>query len=415
MTKKIATVAVIGAGDRGKDRYGAYILENQHRIQLRCVAEPNTTKREQISAAHHVDMDQQFPHWQDLLNTKPALDGVIIATSDAMHFEPVMDALDQGYHVLLEKPMSNNLAEVLAIGEAAKASKGKVLVCHVLRYTAFYSEIKRLLDTGAIGEIVSIQHNENIGYYHFAHSFVRGNWSNTLTSSPLILAKSCHDMDLLIWLTGKAPVSVSAYGSLSHFKADQAPIGAGTRCLVDCSIRRSCPYAPEKIYYPNLGRWPTSVVTHINTEEALTQALLDGPYGRCVYQCDNDVVDHMVAAIHFEGGVSATFNLSAFTKEVNRSLKIMGTKGELRANDLKSHISVHPFVGEVSHYYPEAKAGGHGGGDTGIMDDFTAILHGEPAQALTSAEQSVLSHVLCFAAERSRLEGRSVLVSELFD
>jgi len=221
-------------------------------------------------------------------------------------------------------------------------------------------------------------------------------------------------MDLLIWLTGKAPVSVSAYGSLSHFTSENAPIGGSKRCLDHCAVRETCLYAPEKIYYPNIGRWPASIVSPEGTEEGLTKALKEGPYGRCVYHCDNDVVDHMVMAIDFEDNITATFNLSAFTNEVNRSLKIMGTKGELRGNDLANHISVHVFGGEVVHYYPEAKAGGHGGGDTGIMDDFTAILHGEQAMALTSAEHSVSSHILCFAAEKSRLEGRRVTMNEMY-
>lgn len=408
-----AQVLLIGAGDRGKDRYGAYILDHPQRLRIAAVAEPNDVKRAQVAKAHQLSEDAQYTDWQPLLAATPKAQGVIIATSDDLHYAPVLQALEKGYHVLLEKPMSNRLDEVMAIGEAAKAAPGQVLVCHVLRYTAFYSEIKRLIDSGAIGQVVSVQHNENIGYYHFAHSFVRGNWRNTAESSPLILAKSCHDMDLLIWLTGKKPVSVMAYGDLTHFNAANAPEGSGKRCLVDCQVAAQCPYAPDKIYYPNLGKWPSAIVSPEGTEAALTQALLTGPYGRCVYHCDNDVVDHMVTAIQFEDGVTATFNLTAFTNEVNRSLKIMGTKGELRANDLNHHISVYTFGGGVAHYTPEPKKGGHGGGDTGIMEDFTAILHGEPAMALTSAEHSVLSHVLCFAAEQSRVEGRRVEISEL--
>lgn len=408
---KVARVAIIGAGDRGKDRYGAYILAHQDKIQVVAVAEPDALKRKQIATAHGIELGRQYASWETLLEAGLDLDGVLITTSDDLHYKPTLAAIEANYHVLLEKPISNKLSEIIEIGKAARGSSKEVLVCHVLRYTNFYSTIKAILDRGEIGDIVSIQHNENIGYYHFAHSFVRGNWRNDQSSSPLILAKSCHDMDLLIWLTGKKPLRVSAYGSLKHFHEACAPEGAGWRCLVDCEIKDNCLYAPEKIYYPNLGKWPASIVSPEGTEAALTEALLSGPYGRCVYRCDNNVVDHMVTAIEFEGQITATFNLCAFTQDIYRSLKIMGTKGELRANDHKHHISVHPFGAQVVHYYPEAKIGGHGGGDTGIMDDFVAILHGEPAKALTSAADSVLSHVLCFAAEASRLGGSPMTIS----
>lgn len=411
---KPVLVAIIGAGDRGKDRYGAYIGANQDSIQVVAVAEPNDLKRQAAAASHKIPADRQFKSWEEFFALEKCCDGVLITTSDDLHYQPVMRALDMGYHVLLEKPMSNQLQEVLEIGKASEHSKGQILVCHVLRYTTFYSEIKRLIESGAIGEVVNIQHNENIGYYHFAHSFVRGNWRNTKESSPLILAKSCHDMDLLIWLSGKEPLSVSSYGKLTHFCQNQAPDGSGTRCLVDCQIRETCVYAPERIYTPNIGRWPSTVVSEIQTPQALEEALLKGPYGRCVYRCDNDVVDHQVTIVEFEDGVTASFNLSAFTNEVNRTIKIMGTKGEIRGNDINNEITVKVFGGDTKTYNPKVVQGGHGGGDTGIMEDFVKILKGQPALALTSAKLSVMSHVLSFAAEASRTEGRVIKLNELF-
>lgn len=415
MCEPIKTIAVIGAGDRGKDRYGQYILDHGDKLRVVAVAEPDPFKRQQMASAHQITPENQFEDWRPLFEKGRLADGIIIATSDDQHYEPVMAALALGYHVLLEKPMSNTLSEVLSIGRAAQDSEGAVLVCHVLRYTAFYSRIKALIDSGEIGDVVSIAHNENIGYYHFAHSFVRGNWRSSDLSSPLILSKSCHDMDLLLWLIGKKPISVSAYGSLTHFCAQKAPKGAGKRCLIDCTIRESCPYAPEKIYFPNLGKWPASVVSPEGTEEALRSALLEGPYGRCVYHCDNNVVDHMVMAMNFEEGITASFNLNAFTNEVNRTLKIVGTSGELRCNDLNREISIYRFGGKTDHEIVDLQVGGHGGGDVGIMEDFTAILYGSQAKALTRAENSVLSHVMSFAAEKSRLEGCSVSIQEMFD
>lgn len=410
---KVKTVAIIGAGDRGKDRYGAYILERPDRIKVVAVAEPNPIKRHEIAVRHQLGTSQLFESWEALLAQEKFCDGVLITTSDDLHFQPVKIALEKGYHVLLEKPMSNKLEEVLAIGDAARQAVGQILVCHVLRYTPFYSTIKAILDSGEIGQLLSIQHNENIGYYHFAHSFVRGNWRNTALSSPLILAKSCHDMDLLLWYAGADARTVSSFGELSYFKASSAPEGSGTRCLLDCQIYSDCPYAAQKIYYPNIGRWPTTIASDIQTADGLTEALKTGPYGRCVYHCDNDVVDHQVTTIAFENGVTATFNLSAFTNEVNRSIKLMGTKGEIRGNDLNNEIVVKIFGGESRTLYPKEVAGGHGGGDTGIMDDFVKILSGEKALSLTSAEKSVASHVLCFAAEQSRCTGKTVEIHSL--
>lgn len=409
----LTTVAVIGAGDRGKDRYGAYIKERPETIKLVAAAEPNPIKRAEIGLVHGIPESELYESWEALLEREKFCDGILITTSDDLHYEPVKMALDKGYHVLLEKPMSNQMEEVLAIGDAAQRAQGQILVCHVLRYTPFYSTIKEILDSGEIGELHSIQHNENIGYYHFAHSFVRGNWRNTALSSPLVLAKSCHDMDLMLWFAGADASAVSSFGQLSHFKASKAPEGAGTRCLVDCEIYNTCPFAAQKIYYPNIGRWPTTIASDIQTTEALTESLISGPYGRCVYNCDNDVVDHQVTTIVFENGVTATFNLSAFTNEVNRSLKLMGSKGEIRGNDLMNEIEVKIFGGESRTIVPKTVIGGHGGGDTGIMDDFVKILKGETALGLTSAEKSVASHLMCFAAEQSRVQGRTVKISEL--
>ena len=412
---RVLKVAVIGAGDRGKDRYGAFIKAHSETIQVVAVAEPNAIKRAEMSETHQIPSESQFVSWDALLDQPAFCDGVLITTSDDLHFEPVISALEKGYHILLEKPMSNHLKEVVAIGKAAKEAKGDILVCHVLRYTPFYSTLKALIDSGAIGELVSIQHNENIGYYHFAHSFVRGNWRNTTESSPLILAKSCHDMDLLLWLAGSDCESLSSYGSLKHFAAANAPEGSGTRCLIDCDIHETCPFAAQKIYYPNIGKWPTSIASDIQTREGVEEALKTGPYERCVYHCDNDVVDHQVTALQFKNGVTATFNLSAFTSEVNRTLKIMGTKGEIRGNDLNNEIVLKVFGSESRVIIPETLEGGHGGGDTGIMNDFLKILRNEEALALTSAEKSVASHVMCFAAEHSRLTGETVKLQSFWE
>jgi predicted dehydrogenase len=331
-----------------------------------------------------------------------------------MHYEPTKLALEKGYDVLLEKPMSNDLKETVQLGELAKQYNNTFMICHVLRYTPFFAKIKEIIKSGLIGDVMTVQHNENIAYYHMAHSFVRGNWRNSDESSPIILAKSCHDMDIISWLVGERCTKISSFGHLSHFTEEKMPEGASDRCLT-CGVEADCPYSAKKLYYDNLGGWPTSVVTDIQTEESLTKALNEGPYGRCVYKCDNNVCDHQVSLLEFDKGITATFNLSAFTEQQNRTLKIMGTKGEIRAIDTDNKIEVRIFGTDTYQLIePDTLAGGHNGGDTGIMNDFVNLMNGQSGKALTSADVSVESHVMAFAAEHSRITGQTINIKEFY-
>lgn len=408
-------IALIGAGDRGKDRYGEFAIQYPDNIEFVAVAEPNEIKRREFSDKHDIAPELQFESWEPLLDKDKFCDGVIIATQDDMHFEPSKKALEKGYHLLLEKPMSNDLTECIELGKIAKKSDKAFMICHVLRYTPFYSTIKKIIEDGTIGDIMSVQHNENIGYYHMAHSFVRGNWRNSEESSPIILAKSCHDMDLLLWLVGKRCTKISSFGNLSYFRSDKAPENSGDRCL-HCQIEEACPYSAKKLYYKHIGGWPTTVITEIQTEEEVTKALEEGPYGRCVFKCDNDVCDHQVTIMEFEDGITATFNLSAFTNKVHRSIKIMGTEGEIRAIDTANEIEVHRFASNERRIInPEVITGGHGGGDHGIMNDFISLIKEGNGKALTSADISVESHVMSFAAEESRVNNRSINLKDFYE
>lgn len=408
-------IALIGAGDRGKDRYGAYGLQFSDKVEFVAVAEPNELRRNEFVQEHNISAENIFTTWEELLSKEKLADGIIIATQDDMHYEPTKQALQKGYDVLLEKPMSNDLNETVQLGELAKQYDNTFMICHVLRYTPFFSKIKEVIDSGIIGDVMTVQHNENIAYYHMAHSFVRGNWRNSDESSPIILAKSCHDMDIISWLVGERCTKISSFGHLSHFTESNHPENASDRCLV-CAVEPDCPYSAKKLYYANLGNWPTSVVTDIQTEESLTKALNEGPYGRCVYKCDNNVCDHQVSILEFEKGITATFNLSAFTEKQNRTLKIMGTKGEIRGIDTENKIEVRIFASnEYQLIEPNLLAGGHGGGDTGIMNDFVDLLNGKSGKALTSADVSVESHIMAFAAEHSRLTGKSVEIKKFYD
>lgn len=414
------TIAIIGAGERGRRSYARYLLEKQAVAKVVAVADPSLEKRADMQKDHGVTEEKSFKSWQAFFAEEKMCDAVFICTNDDMHYEPTRVALERGYHVLLEKPMSNKIEEIRELGALAEKYKNQVfMVCHVLRYTPFFEKIKEIIGNGTIGELINIQHNENIGHFHMAHSYVRGNWKDSNETSPIILAKSCHDLDILVYLTGTKAKKISSFGSLKHFKKECSPEGAAKRCLY-CSIEASCPYSAKKNYKKSLGGWPTSVFYEGTSEKELEEVLATSPYGKCVYHCDNNVMDHQVTIIEFENDVTATFNLSAFTQEITRTIKIMGTHGEIRGAMEKNVVDVHYFLtGEVvsydtSNYTLERYA--HGGGDAKIIEDFlvtlTSYKKGEIKEAKTSAVLSVESHLMAFAAEEARLTNQVMIMDE---
>ncbi|OPA80498.1 oxidoreductase [Paenibacillus selenitireducens] len=412
---KKVRVALIGAGLRGVN-YLDYALQHPHELEVVAVAEPVAERRNSFKAKHGIADDMCFEHWDAFFAEPKLADAVLICTQDKQHFEPTMKALEAGYHVLLEKPMSPDARECMLMGEKASQMNRVFSICHVLRYTNFFSTIRELLQRGTIGQLMSIQHNENVGYWHQAHSFVRGNWRRKDESSPMILAKSCHDLDILLWLADAECVRVSSFGSLSHFKADQAPEGAPLRCLDGCPVADECLYYAPKQYLTSDTNWPTSAISDDLSYEARYRALQEGPYGRCVYHCDNDVVDHQVVNLEFANSVTAAFTMSAFTRDVSRTLKLMGTKGEIRGAMEKNEIEIIHFgSGKVERISFEDMGGhvGHGGGDMGLVKDFLRLVREDgKSQGLTSAHHSVQSHLMAFAAEQSRVDGNSITLQD---
>jgi predicted dehydrogenase len=415
---KKVTLALIGAGQRGMDCYGQYALRYPYEVQFVAVAEPQIKRREAFRDAHHLSDERCFADWRDLLAQPRLADAILICTLDKMHFEPVMAALQMGYHILVEKPLSSNLDECLQMGHAAEKANKVFLVSHVLRYTNFFAALKQILEEGAIGRLLSIQHNENVAFWHYAHSYVRGNWRNSVESSPMILAKSCHDMDILLWLAGADCTYISSFGSLTYFTSENAPNGAPDRCLDGCPAAYSCPYYAPKIYLTGQPGWPASVISDDLSTEALLKALQEGPYGRCVYHSDNNVVDHQVVTIEFANGVTAAFTMCAFTNDVSRTIKLMGTKGEIRGviDRNRSEIEIFDFFTQahkVISLQSEGGPQGHGGGDFGLMKHFIQLVqNGGLEPGLTSVATSVQSHLMAFAAEKSRLEKKIVNLQE---
>lgn len=408
-------VALIGAGLRGVN-YLEYAVHQPHELQVVAVAEPVAERRRAFQVRHGIAEAMCYESADELLAAPKLADAVLICTQDKQHYEPTMRALAAGYHVLLEKPMSPDPGECIRMAEQAERSNRTLSICHVLRYTPFFSTIKELLDRGAIGRLISIQHNENVGYWHQAHSFVRGNWRRKDESSPMILAKSCHDLDILAWLADSECVRVSSFGSLTHFTSSEAPAGAPLRCLDGCPVADDCLYYAPRQYLTDNTDWPTSAISDDPSYDARYQALQTGPYGRCVYHCDNDVVDHQVVNMEFANAVTVAFTMSAFTRDVSRTLKLMGTKGEIRGAMEKNEIEiVHFGTGKVETISFGGLDGhiGHGGGDMRLIKDFLRLVRAEgKGDSLTSAQRSVQSHLIAFASEQSRVEGQVVSLAQ---
>lgn len=406
------TLAVIGAGNRGRG-YASWAREHPDRCRVVAVADPDPVRRERLAAAHGVEGAAVFADWRELLALGRVADAVLIATPDALHVEPAVAAAARGFHILLEKPMAPTAEGCVQIVEAVRESGVLLAVCHVLRYAPYTRAVKHAVASGRIGEVMSVQHLEPVGFWHHAHSYVRGKWRRAEESSPMLLAKSCHDFDWLQYVLDQPIRRVSSFGRLSHFTPENRPDGAGERC-VDCRVEAVCPYSARRIYLGKYAEghrgWPLNVLVHDVTEEELAQALRTGPYGRCVYDSDNDVVDHQVVCMEFEGGTTGTFTMTAFNTGGARRTQLFGTAGELHCDG--QQIIIHDFLSghrEVidPHSTGDATAaGGHSGGDEALMAAFIrAVETQDQRHILSGPEESLASHLAVFAAERARAEG----------
>ena len=414
------TLAIIGAGKRG-EAYAAYAKLHPDQLQVIAVAEPRALLRERMAAEFGIPPERCYDGYEAFATEPKLCDAVAICTQDRMHLGPVEALAPKGYAILLEKPMSPDLAECERIIECVNAHGNLFACCHVLLYTELTQQLRGLLHAGIIGDIVSIQHLEPVAWWHQAHSFVRGNWNNTATSSFMLLAKSCHDLDWLRHLVGSHCRRVASFGSLRHFKASEQPPGAADRCL-DCPdpIESACAYSAKQLYQGHFGRdW---IIDYLNdvitggdgTREAVAAALADGPYGRCVYACDNDVVDNQTVMLEFDGPVTATFTMTAFTPTMHRATRLCGTRGFIETDFIK--IKVFDFLTETETVHDTAvdpdsatAVTGHGGGDYFLMQAFVrAVATGDTAGVFSGPEATLESHRIVFAAEKSRLEDRII-------
>ena len=404
-------LALIGAGQRGMI-YAEYACCKKN-VEITAVVEPHEGRRTIAADKFGIAKANCFSRVEDFFAKGKLCDAVILATMDKDHFGHAMAALDCGYDILLEKPISPDPRECMLIGQKAKELGRKITVCHVLRYTNFFSKLKEIVDSGELGRIVAIEHSENVGNFHIAHSFVRGNWRRSDETSPIIMQKSCHDMDILTWLVDSEAKKIASFGSLRHFKEENAPEGSAARCL-QCRAADSCQYNAVRAYLPVRGSWPATLLGPDQSEEGILKALETSPYGRCVYRCDNDVCDHQVTIIEFKNGVNVSFTLSGFTNRMCRNIKIMCEYGEINACDDGDQIEITRFnsnqVEQISKTLIRTAQveGFHGGGDSLLMEDFIRNLESGNAESKTTIERSIESHIMAYAAELSRVTGRVV-------
>jgi predicted dehydrogenase len=395
--------------------FASWIFDHYGPGALVAVAEPLDQERTAIAERHGIGPSGCFASWQEMLKDRKLADILINTTMDLDHVGSACTAMELGYHMLLEKPLATNLADAVKIDEVRRKTGRVVSVCHSLRYHPVYERTQEILESGVIGEIVSLDQLEAVEHIHQSHSFVRGNWGKEETSCFMLLAKSCHDLDAIGWLIDKPCEQVNSYGKLSHFRPENAPIGAPHYCVQGCPAEDSCPFHAAKVYGTE-QHWRHSAGFANLSERETLEALKTSRFGRCVYHCDNDVVDHQVVAMQFGEGVTATFTMTAFTPWGGRYVRIHGTKGYLEVKIDQNQIDMWEFWAGNRHTrmdIPEG-VGGHGGGDDRLIRDLVrAVAENDASRIKTTTYESLRTHKIVFAAEQSRLEGRSVRLEEM--
>lgn len=414
----VPTFAIVGCGNRGAEIYGDWLAQRPDRGCVVAVVDPDPVRRDRAGDRHGVSAAFRFDHADALFDAgdragAPLADVLVVATPDRTHADVAVRGLQQGYHLLLEKPMATTAEDVDRVADAADRADTTVTVAHVLRYAPVMAKVREILAEGRLGQLVHVLHEERIGAWHFAHSFVRGNWHDEASSSPMILAKACHDLDLLTWWVDAPARRIASTGRLAHFTPARAPAGATERCL-DCPAAETCPYDARRTYlerFADQNGWPVSVVTEDPSVAGRMHALRHGPYGRCVYLGENDVADHQSVLVDFEGGVTATLEVNAFHATGTRRITITGSHAELRADSKASWVEVVDLRSDAVTRFDVSVAAHdrHAGGDDALMHDLTtrvaAWKRGDRRPSPTSVRQALASHRLAFAAERARHAG----------
>lgn len=417
-------VVVVGAGHRSIV-YARYALDHPERMKVVAMVDPHPSRRNTLADAHNVPAEARFETLELFVASGVKADAAINGTMDHLHYATTLPLIEHGLHVLLEKPIAPSEAQVKDIIQASERKDRLVMICHVLRYAPFYASIKQLLAAGEIGDIMTIHTTEAVSYHHMITGFVRGKWNQKETSNPIMMAKCCHDLDLLAWfMQGVKAKRVTSVGALSYFKKENAPAGSADRCLVGCDIENICQYSAKKMYVDasyGFGYAFEMYDRELNREEKIQSLSADNPYGRCAWKCDNTVVDHQSVLIQFENNVTVTHVLTTNTARPTRNIHIVGTNGEIEGDMERGTFVVRHFDLTAPKGFTEeltdvkltggAGQGGHGGGDGRLVADFIAILRGEkdPADS-TRIQNSLVGHQIGFAAEISMQSGQTVVI-----
>lgn len=410
--KQIYTVALVGAGRRGREVYARYLKDFCPSTRVIAVAEPNFYRRKAAAKEHNIPRANQFCSYRDLFKQGKLADGLMITTMDHDHYEPALEGMKLGYDIFLEKPVTPTFPQFKTLVQKANTYQSRVLIAHVLRYTPFYQKMKQLLQEGRIGQVKSIEHIENVGYFHFAHSYVRGNWRNDALSAPLFLAKSSHDFDLFTWLLDENCREVFAQGAQNYFLPENRPEQAGKKCL-QCKIEADCPFSAKHIYLDEALPWPKEIIESMPPRYQRYLGVSFTNLGKCVYRMDNNMPEVLTASLRYENNTLVHFTLTGLSKEMTRYTRIFGTHGEMIGDFEQEAIHLYPYR-DTHQAFPVPKGkGGHGGGDLGLVKHWENFLQGKIRQDASTLAASIESHITAFAAEYSRLHNRVVAVSEL--
>jgi predicted dehydrogenase len=405
-------IAVIGAGVRGTSLARKVLTSGMDAV-IAAVAEPDSMKREKFAGEFRLDKNSVFTGWEEMLSSHVAIDAAIIATLDNQHTEPALGCLRNGWHILIEKPLADTFEDCLRIVSLQKEMKRVIAVCHTLRFMEGYKKLKELLSSGVIGGLIHVEHMEAISNIRFAHNYVRGRWSQEKLNTFLLLHKCSHDIDFICWLFNEKCVSVSSFGSLKYFRAENAPSGSTKRCTDGCSIESTCPYSALKIYVNGShDEWPARDIDAPHNRESHLEAVKKGPYGICVWHGENDVVDHQTVMMEFDDGATATCTLSGFSATNGRRVRLQGTRGEILFDEASENITVTEFYGSKNEIIKITPPASYHPEDQDIVNEWLSSVLSDAAVTVNAAE-ALRTHAVVFAAEKSRIEKRTVYMNEL--
>ena len=405
----IIRVCLIGAGQRGI-HLARQLRHSSGKAKLVAVAEPGESTRLDIAKEFSLTEDVCFSGWKEMVESKIHCDAAIIATLDNQHTAPVLASLDKGWDILLEKPVADKFEDILKIEQVREKTGKLISVCQTLRYKKNFRKVKELVDDGEIGEVVTLEYLEAIGNIRFSHNYVRGKWGREEDNTFLLLHKSSHDLDFISWIIEKPCLKVSSFGGLKYFNLDNTPTGSASRCGNECQVEQSCIYSALNLYvYTDRTAWPASTVSKDHSLQTHLDVINNGPLGKCGWRSGNNVVDHQVVAMEFEGNVTAIFTMSGFTSFIGRRIRIHGTTGDLFFDEANQLIRLTKYgSGEEKEFLFDPDPFTHPEDQEIVGNWIEAIRKNDISGIAVDIKEVIKTHSIVFAAEKSRLENKMI-------